>query len=369
VGQSRDITMFSAILTFVAYFALYKDNIAVKLINIYDLIFNEIKLRRFKLVYMGETIFEVLKHSFEIFLIPVAVAAIVSLMVNFAQIGGLRFKSEQFINLGSLNPISNFKQLFSLHNLIKFFKNILAVTLISVLSYLIIKRSVASLFWSVTYTLLQMIWLCLILLAQIVAATLAVYLIFAAVDLWMEKRRLFNQLKMTKDEVKREFKDTEGNPEVKGRRRELHQEILEGEGLENTIRDSSLILANPTHIAIVILFSPKKWPLPIVLIKARNYHAQLIFEIARRNKVPILRNKWLAREMYVYAEIGKYVPRRFIASVADVIKNNLHLLPKIASDLKTAATPVAPVSPPLNTTPPPPSAPAAASSVKVNNYI
>lgn len=94
-----------------------------------------------------------------------------------------------------------------------------------------------------------------------------------------------------------------------------------------------MVLANPTHIAIVIWYSPQKYPLPIVMYKACGRQAQQIFTIAKRCNVPIIRDKWLARQLFQHCELGKYVQKRFLAMVAEVFNKNMHLMPKLMAEI------------------------------------
>ena len=84
----------------------------------------------------------------------------------------------------------------------------------------------------------------------------------------------------------------------------MHREILEDDSVSETVSSSTLVLANPTHIAIVILYQPKKWKLPIVVVKAKDYNAQKVFGFAKKFEVPIIRDIWLARSLYKLLKLG-----------------------------------------------------------------
>ena len=124
---------------------------------------------------------------------------------------------------------------------------------------------------------------------------------------------------MTKDEVKREFKESEGDPTIKGKRKQFHRELLQGSPPQKTKRASALIV-NPTHYAIAIYYNEVITPLPIVLAKGIDYQAQLMKKVAREFNIPIMENVPLAHALYDLADEGRYIPRELIEPVAKVIR-------------------------------------------------
>ena len=167
------------------------------------------------------------------------------------------------------------------------------------------------------------------------AILLGIYFVFAVLDLVVEKHSTYKQLMMSMDEIKRENKESDGDPEIKSKRKELHRELLEEDNEAfTTYKDSMLVLANPTHIAIVLIYMPHKWRLPMMVYKAKAYEAQQIFQMAKRHKIPIIRDKWVARQMYEIAEINQAIPQSMTKHIAELIAKNLHLRPKIAEDIE-----------------------------------
>jgi type III secretion protein U len=124
---------------------------------------------------------------------------------------------------------------------------------------------------------------------------------------------------MTKEEVKRERKDDEGDPKIKHKRRELHKELLENQQVENT-KHASAVVTNPTHIAVAIAYRKELTPLPIVMSKGEGELAQRIMEVARRHDIPVLQNIPLARALMATAEIDRYVPTDLLEPVAEVLR-------------------------------------------------
>ena len=124
---------------------------------------------------------------------------------------------------------------------------------------------------------------------------------------------------MQKFEVKQEYKDTEGDPMIKGRRRELFREIAYQEG-PSAAKRARAIITNPTHIAIALKYDRKTEPAPMILTMGVGVVADQIIKIGIENKVPIMRNVDLARNLYTKGKIAEYIPEDLYPAVAEIIK-------------------------------------------------
>ena len=145
------------------------------------------------------------------------------------------------------------------------------------------------------------------------------FLAVAAVDYSFQKRAHIRELRMTKDEVKRDFKESEGDPEMKGRRRSLFMEIMSTHETAN-VRRSSLILANPVHVAVGLYYDREATPLPVVTLKEQGLNARRIVAIAEREGVPVMVNAPLARSLLADAQLDRYIPNDLVAPVAEVLR-------------------------------------------------
>ena len=122
------------------------------------------------------------------------------------------------------------------------------------------------------------------------------FIIVAIADFTYQKRSHTKSLMMTKEEVKREFKESEGDPHIKGKRKQLAQELIFGDG-GNAASQSSAVIINPTHLAIAIVYRPEQMPLPYVAAKGRNIQAATMRARAEEAGVPVFRNVPLARTL------------------------------------------------------------------------
>jgi type III secretion protein U len=151
--------------------------------------------------------------------------------------------------------------------------------------------------------------------------TINTFVCFAAIallDLVWQRYSYTKGLMMSMDEIKQEYKQMEGDPHMKGHRKELAREIAMGDGTENT-RDANVVVTNPTHVAVAMFYEEGKTPLPIVLSKGEGGVAERIRAIAEEEGIPILQNIPLARALLAKATLGQYIPTELIEPVAELL--------------------------------------------------
>ncbi len=269
----------------------------------------------------------------KVLIAPAIIAGCVAYLVNVIQIGGITLAETPFkFDLNKFNPVNNFKSIFSFKNFVKFIRQLIEIIIMTAVTWFIVKKSLSSLVQIPYYDLSTILWFLATTLIKIFLVSLLINLVASVIDFIMEKFNTTKQLMMTPSEIKQENKNTQGDAEIKKRRQEIHREIVGDDG-ELTISNSTMVLANPTHIAIVLLYRPKRFKLPIIVAKASGSKAQNIFTIAKKHNILIVRDIWLARSLFKIAIVGKYVPSSMLAPVADLISKNLHLLPKTATEL------------------------------------
>ena len=145
-----------------------------------------------------------------------------------------------------------------------------------------------------------------------------VFMILAAVDYYYQRRKFKNDMKMTKQEVKDEYKSTEGNPQIKGRIRSKMQEASRRRMMQS-VPEADVVITNPTHLAIALKYDKELGEAPVVLAKGADFLAEKIKNTARANKVEIVENKPLARMLYYNVEIGNQIPPELYQMVAEVL--------------------------------------------------
>lgn len=248
-----------------------------------------------------------------------AVMFVVAIASNLAQVGFMLVGEPIKPELKKLNPLDKAKQMFSMKNIVEFLKSTIKVLVIGVLIYVVTKNSLDPL-TRIPYAGETGVLLALkpMLSALAVNITL-VYIALAAVDYFFQKFQHIKQLKMTKDEVKREFKESEGNPEIKGKRKQLHQEMVMSDTMERT-RKASVVVTNPTHLAIAIYYNEADNEMPKVLAKGEDQIAFRMIDVAKQEGIPIMQHIPLARALYEKVDIDRFVPADLIEPMAEVLR-------------------------------------------------
>ena len=265
--------------------------------------------------YFINSLHLILNTSFPIML----VVSCVGVLVSFLIIGPVfSFEAMKF-DLKKLNPIEGIKQKFKLKTLVELLKSMAKITGAAIIIYWIIWKSIPEIIATV---MMPVAASASIVNDFLVTTTIQVGLFFlfiALFDLAFQKKNFAKEMMMEKFEVKQEYKDTEGDPMIKGKRRELFREIAYQEG-PSAARRARAIVTNPTHIAVALQYDPKIEPAPRILTMGVDRIANQIIKIGVDNKVPIMRNVDLARSLYAKGQIGDYIPEEFYPAVAEIMK-------------------------------------------------
>lgn len=222
------------------------------------------------------------------------------------------------IDFSKLNPISGFKKIFSLNSLKELVKAFLYLIVFSVSAgvfFVIWRHDIFLLYRStINGVIYQWVELCV----TFVVVFLGVALLIIVVDAITEFFLFIKGLKMEKQEVKKEYKDNEGDPHLKSVRKELHQEIL-SEEVKSNVRNSTFVMANPTHIAMLIYYDDNIAPLPFLLYKSRGLQAKLIIKYAEQQGVPVVRDIPLARKIWRYYQKDHFIDEHCLQDVMQII--------------------------------------------------
>ncbi len=245
--------------------------------------------------------------------------AVVAVLAHFFQYGLLFTFETAKPDLKKLNPGKALKKIFSVKNLFELAKSIVKIAFLGLLIYLVIRDSLPDLM-RIPYCGAECVLPILGTLMRKLAINAAfAFVIIGAADYVFQRFQFMKQMKMTKEEVKREFKEQEGNPEIKGRRRQLHHELLAA-SVEHSVRNSTVVVTNPTHLAIALEYREGKTQLPIVRAKGQNLVAKRIIEIAEKEGIPVMQNVPLAHALNEQSSIDQYIPAELIGAVAEVLR-------------------------------------------------
>ncbi len=220
--------------------------------------------------------------------------------------------------LSNMNPLNGIKKVFSLKNLVELLKNLLKITILIVLLYTILKDDILPIARMINMNLLSSTVLLLRMIFDLVIRVCMAFIVIAFFDFLYQRWDYENGLKMTKQEVKDEFKNTEGNPEIKGRIRSLMRQRA-NQRMMQQVPEADVIIRNPTHLAIALKYDPEKAGAPLVLAKGQDQVALRIVRIAEEHGVIVMENKDLARAMYPMCELNREIPAEFYGAVAEIL--------------------------------------------------
>lgn len=248
-----------------------------------------------------------------------AVAIVVTSLVSAVQVRGVISFSKLKPDISRLNPIEGIKRIFAWR------------TVVELLRLIIKSVAIGIVLWTLAKGLLPVLaraqyvplpgWL-LVGGQQFQALLMLCCLIFgvlAIADLFYQRWDYTRRHRMSKEEVKREYKEREGDPILRGRRKHLHQEIVFNDMLQK-VRTASVVVVNPTHVAVALHYDPLEMPIPMVVAKGEGEVARAIREAAEQAGVPIYRDVSLARALQGNTPINDYIPDDLMVAVAQVLR-------------------------------------------------
>lgn len=248
----------------------------------------------------------------------VIIAMIGAFISNIMQVGFLFAPDAIKADLNRLNPIEGAKKIFSVKNLVEFLKNCAKILVIGYVVFNLIKDYIDPLIKIPQFGIYGVLELIQEIFFKFAYTILTVYVIIAFIDYLFQKKQYIKQLRMTKDEVKREYKEMEGDPEIKGKRKQLHQEMVMEDSVQST-KKSSVLVTNPTHYAVALYYDNDSSKLPIVMAKGKDFVAMRMIKAAQEADIPIMRNVPLARSLYAEAMLRQYIPKDLLKPVAEVL--------------------------------------------------
>lgn len=318
VPKSMEVSGLSALIVGLAVLFLAKDFIGERLTKLYIYYSNFIGVELTKnLVFEIALItFRELAITILIVAVPIMIAGVVGTVSQF----GFIFSTEPITpKLEKINPINGLKQLFSLKKVMEAIKITLKVAVSFGIGFFVFLLSIKELPTVALFNLYdQLDWLLenAILLVVVMIVTL---LVFALIDLVLVRYQYFKNLRMSKQEIKDEYKNMEGNPEIKAKIRQIQYQMSRKRMLAE-VPNADVVVRNPTHYAVALKYNNQKsGSAPKVVAKGADFLAQRIIQIALEHDVPVVENKPLAQELYKSVDVGREIPQRLFQAVAEVL--------------------------------------------------
>lgn len=253
---------------------------------------------------------------------------VVALVTNVVQVKWKPTTKPLQPKFSKLNPVSGFKRLFSLNSLVELVKSILKIGLVAYVVYSYLKKNMPPLYQFYGLSLNQGIMQVGMLVVNLGIRISLFYMIIAFLDYIYQKVKFKNDMKMTKQEVKDEYKNQEGDPQIKSRQRQRMMEASRRRMMQQ-LPQADVVITNPTHYAVAIKYDQEIYDAPYVVAKGADYLAQKIKDVAKENHIEIVENKPLARMLYANVDVGGVVPPELYQAVAEVLAFVYHLQGKV----------------------------------------
>jgi len=221
------------------------------------------------------------------------------------------------LSFSKLNPISGIKNVFSMKKFLEAFKLMAKLTLIIIVMYLIVLFVSNDILSMMDMGIGSSLNVLLKLTGYFISAILFIVVIFAIIDFYFTKHYYIESLKMSKQEIKDEHKQMDGNPEIKGRIRQIQRKMAM-QRMMSDVKDADVIITNPTHYAVALQYNKEQSSAPKVIAKGINFVALKIKDIGRENDVPIIENPALARALHDQLEVEEEIPEEFYQAIADI---------------------------------------------------
>lgn len=318
VARSNEVT--TAFLLILMFFTIqiFSQEVKARFLEVFEKSVRLFYLEEINAQIAKALMWEVFKDMFLMVWPFLLVAVVVGVVTNLVQVGWQVTWKPLEPKLSNISPLKGLKRIFSARTLIELLKAIFKIALISILVYNTIKN-----YDNLAINLYQMDALSAYAVVFKIVLDLCIrigwfFIIVAAIDYAYARFKFEKDIKMTKQEVKDEYKQSEGNPEIKGRIRQKMREVAMRRMMQD-LPKADVVITNPTHFAVALRYDDSADAAPIVLAKGADLVAKNIREKAKEHGIEIIENKALARTLFYTVEIGDEIPPELYQAVAEIL--------------------------------------------------
>ncbi len=267
--------------------------------------------------------FGLMKWNMESFFYIVAPILIIimlaGVLASVFQTGGLKFSLNPLSpKWNKLNPLKGFGRIFSKNSIVELFKSLFKISIVSIIAYQTINSHWDEIPVLMGYGVGQTLLFMGEVMVEIMIKVLIVMIFLAALDFSFQKYTYLENLRMTKQEVRDERKDLEGNPQIKQRIRSVQMEMVRRRMMA-AVPQADVVITNPTHFSVAIKYDTENDAAPVVVAKGQNEIALKIREIAKGSNIPLVEDKPLARTLYKTVDVGQLIPASLYKAVAEIL--------------------------------------------------
>ena len=324
VAKSKELTAAFDLIILFLVLKIFISYVGGCLLIIFDFVYssmpefvkiNEAKLTTFAISsYLFNIILKWILIVLPFFLLGV----VITILISVFQVGWKISTKPMQPKLEKFNPINGFKRIFSKNSLFELVKSIVKIGVISYVAYSSVKNNRNDLFLLYDIPLNQAVTLIGSIIINTGLKISFVYLVVGIADYAYQKHKFNEDMKMTKQEVKDEYKNSEGDPQIKGKQKQRMREASQRRMMQD-VPKADVVITNPTHLAIALKYDAEVSEAPVVVAKGEDYVALKIKEVAQENNIAIVENKPLARMLFSNVDIGAEIPPELYQSVAEIL--------------------------------------------------
>lgn len=245
---------------------------------------------------------------------------LIGITVTFLTVGPV-FAPEVFkFDIKKFNPVDNLKAKFKLKTLVELLKSLIKIGIAAYLIYLVMYKSIPVLIQTVSLPISGALLVFNAFLIEVLVKVGIFFIIVAVADFIYQKHTFAKEMMMEKFEIKQEYKNSEGDPQIKGKRRQIAQEIAYQDGPAGGVKKAQAVVTNPTHIAVAIGYEKDVDAAPYVVAMGKDILAERIVKVAEQNDIPILRNIALAHKLWDEGEVYEYVPEETYEALSEILR-------------------------------------------------
>lgn len=261
---------------------------------------------------------EAMKVYFRVTLPIFLVAVVMAISTNAMQFGFLFSFDPIKPKLEKINPVEGFKKLVSIRTLVDLIKNICKIFLVGLAVTLVLKNKAMEFISVTNMEINQTLVFGRQTTLTVAVAAISAFMLIAMVDFFYQRYEFNKNLRMTKQEVKEEHKQTEGDPHLKSKQKEQQRRISSRRMMQE-VSQATVVITNPTHFAVALKYRREEMEAPLVVAKGADLMAERIKKVAGENNVPLIENKELTQFIYKNVDIGEIIPEQVYQAVAEIL--------------------------------------------------
>lgn len=319
IARAKEFTTAITMIVGVCYFYMYgaelKKSILLLFENAYTFDTSNVFDLESKIELLGQGLFILIK-----LFAPMMLFIVLTAVASSSVLGGLNFNLSQISpKFSKINPLAGIKRIFSKQTFIEFFKSVAKISIILFLLYTTLNNNVGVITGLVRASFHTVIQVAFGNLLTLIISLIAVAVIFGLLDVPYQKMTFSKQMMMSKEELKQEHKQSEGSPEVKGRRRQIQMQYARNSA-NKTVPTADVVLMNPTHYAVALKYDLDKAEAPFVVAKGKDEVAFYIRSLADKHEIDVLVVPEITRSIYHTTQINQMVPNQLYLAVAQILK-------------------------------------------------